>query len=273
MLALAACGSPVGPAGGGADRASSDSTTAQAAPLPTVQPQAGPGAPQKLEPVIWLPPGPASPADPPAGVAYLDTAAFHCADAAASAAGTGAEAVWSAVAAVCSALVDGSATSWGEASASMSAVADQPARRCLEVAALAAARRVMSFHRDHPEASIPLGPASAEACPRQLTGATELDAGGRPLGPSSLRPSGPVVGGTVLAFDGFTGAVSTVMFDGRPVDPDAVQLAGANSFDRVTVVMPPASRPGSVKITLGGPLPIAGTVEFTYLASGSTAAP
>jgi hypothetical protein len=197
----------------------------------------------------------------------VSLAAFQCDSVAGSASGTGAEAVWTAVASVCSAVVDGTSAAWTRASALMSAVPQPPAHRCLELAALAAARRVLTFHGAHPDVPITIGSTAQEACPRRLTGATVLDAGGTPRGPSLARVSGPVEGGTSLRLDGFTGAVSAVLLGGVPADAGEIRLEGANSFDQVTLTMPRNPGPGTVRITLEGPLSIAGWVDFVYVAS------
>jgi hypothetical protein len=221
---------------------------------------------------VFLPPGPASPVDPPTGSAYESISRLRCEDAAPFT-GTGNEAIWTAVAAVCSAAVTGSAPQWAQAAALLAAAPDVPAQRCLEAAAVAGAHRVLAFHTAHPDAAITFAQATEQACPRRLTGATVLDAAGTPSGPSRTQVSGPVTGRTALRLDGFTGAVSGVLVNGVP-DPDGtIALDGANSFDPVTITMPPASGPGTVRISLSGPLAIAGWIDFTYVAAGSATAP
>lgn len=279
LLMLAACSAPAGNGGSPPTSGGTRGSAAEAAD-PTVLPPFGPGAQPATaqpgipalptEPVVFLPPGPASPADPPVGASYESISRLACTDAASLAPGTGNEALWTAVSAACSALVTGSAARWAEASALVAALPAVPAARCLEAAAVAGAKRVLAFHAANPRVPVRLASAKGEACPRRLTGATVLDAAGAPKGPSSPRVSGPVTGGTVLKLDSFLGAVSGVLVDGVPDTDGAIVVNGANSFDPVTLVMP-ARAPGTVRLSLSGPLVIAGWVDFTYVtgASGS----
>lgn len=278
-LMLAACSAPTSGSSPNAGGVDAPAPTAVAGTGPTVLPPFGPavgaasaqpGIPAlPTEPVVFLPPGPASPADPPVGASYESISRLACSDAASLAPGTGNEPLWTAVGAACTALATGSPAQWARAEALVSALAPVPAARCLEAAAVAGAERVLDFHAANPGVPVRLASGTGEACPRRLTGATVLDDSGAPAGPSSVRVSGPVTGGTVLRLDGFTGAVSGVLVNGLPDAGNAIGVNGANSFDPVTLVMPPASAPGTVRLSLSGPLPIAGWVDFTYTAGGS----
>ncbi len=155
----------------------------QTEPAPSPAPPApgpvgpvAPDEPSEPDPVLsWVPPGPASPGDPPEQSWYLLLRDRDCAalDAAVRA---GFEApLWTAAATTCAAMAGGGDAVWAEAKAQVDALDPPPedpgSGACHGAAVQVALQRALAFHAEHPEVEVvTTAPADGVACKLVLNG-------------------------------------------------------------------------------------------------------
>ncbi|MFK4834309.1 hypothetical protein ACI3KY_01115 [Microbacterium sp. ZW T2_14] len=179
-IALSACG-PGGPAG--SDSGSEQNTGVPGSGSAGPVGPAGPDEAGGSDPVLpWVPAGPASPGDPPQQSWYLLLRDGDCAGLdAAVADGSGAP-LWSAAAAMCTAVASGDAADWAQAQAQVAALreaSEPPADGCHAEAVYRMLQRAVEFHAQHPALQhISTAPEEGTACKQELYGVQQQEPSG-----------------------------------------------------------------------------------------------
>ena len=220
-----------------------------------------------------MPFGPSDPGDPPPNRWYGPLADHNCGRLTQALQDEPGGALWTAVAAVCAAVIDGDQRQWTVAVSQAAAAADSGdgdsgSTGCLADAARALLARALAWHQDHPHTRphVTLPRAGQQtACAFRITSITLVDADGNPV-VGAL--SGPVTGGTHLAISGDgLGTSPTVLIAGHR----AAVVSSEGSGGAIIVAAPAVSHPLVGRIRVGNEAgQLLAPVGFRYVAAPGT---
>ena len=208
--------------------------------------------------LVWVPPGPADPADPEPNNWYAQLVPKKCGQMPAG------SALAAAAHSLCVAVTTNDQKAWAQTDAVYRALPQPAPSGCLESATYRVLANLLKYHAANPDTAVKTVPGAKTACPLRLSGITD------PSGDATLtNPHVPAAGGTTLRLKGRFQDVSAVLVDGHSVPVDKL---AQNHF---VFTAPPALHSGSVTVRALGAdgQPMAGTARFTYDPASSTPTP
>lgn len=260
LLVGAAVGTGCSPAASDTEGSGPQQTQPAPRPAPPAPGPVGPVAPDEPsepDPVLsWVPPGPASPGDPPEQSWYLLLRDRDCAALDAAVRAGFEDPLWTAAATTCAAMAGGGDGVWAEAKAQVDALDAPPedpgSGACHGAAVQQALQRALAFHAEHPEVQVvTTAPADGVACKLVLNGVI----------PQEPAEDGHVCGSRWFVLDGRLLPTTVLTVDGSSEGLSLTVGAREHLFFEM-----PAGEPGQ-ESTIQAATPdgeVLGTVDFVY---------